>query len=89
MRRHVASRRRLKRELAEMVFVETALSVGGPLKRKSPRDVDFKGAGIDQMIELFKDLTIGLSVVALCFYIFGGFRRGLDAVRKRYAAALP
>lgn len=88
MRRHVASRRRLKRELAEIVFVEAALSVGGPLKREGPRDVDFKGAGIDQMIELFKDLTIGLSVVALCFYVLGGFRRGLDAVRKRYAAAL-
>ena len=69
MRRHVPSRGCLNRELAEIVFVEAALSVGGPLKRKGPCDVDFKGAGIDQMIKRFKNLTIGLSVVALCFYI--------------------
>jgi hypothetical protein len=88
MRRHVASSRQLNRELAEIVFVEAALSVSGLVKRKGPRDVDFKGAGIDQMIELLKNLTIGLSVVALRFYILGGFGRGLDSVRKGYAAAL-
>jgi hypothetical protein len=47
MRRRVASRRRLKRELAEIVFVEAALSIGRPLKRKCPRNVGFKGAGIN------------------------------------------
>ena len=48
--RKSAAHRSLKRELAEIVFVEAALSVGGPLRRKGSCDVDFKGAGVDQMI---------------------------------------
>jgi hypothetical protein len=68
-------------ELAQVVIVERALSVGGLIKSECSGDFDFERTGVDKAVDLVQGWRVIFAIVALEFNAGTFFGNGLDTVR--------